>query len=49
VSSQIMGPQMNTDQISGLFHNNPCSSVCYRKNPFIGLNLIFSIIFLEPM
>jgi len=44
-----MGFQMNTDQIAGLFDNNPGGSVCDWKNPVIGADPIVTDIFLEPI
>ena len=45
----ITRPQLDTDQTSGLFHDNPRRSICYREDHVIGLDLIFSNISLEPV
>ena len=38
-----------TNQLTGLFNNNPGGSLCYWKNPGTGFNLIVPDIFLEPI
>ena len=40
---------MNSDQLTGLFNNDPGSSVGYRKNSVTGFDPIVTDIFLEPV
>jgi hypothetical protein len=40
---------MNPYQHTGLYDNDPGSSVCYRKNPVSGFDPIVTDIFLEPV
>ena len=44
-----MGFQINSDQITSLFDNNPCGSIGYRKNSVIGSDPGVVDIFLEPI
>ena len=43
------GPGMNADQVTGLFNNDPGSSVGYRENPGTGFDPIVTDIFFEPV
>ena len=49
VSKQIMGFQVNSDQVTGLFNNDPGGRVGYRENPVTGFDPIVTDIFLEPV
>ena len=40
---------MNPDQLTGVFNNDPGGSICYRKNPILGLDPVVADIFLEPI
>ena len=40
---------MNAHQVTGLFNNDPGSSVSYCENPVTGLDPIVTDIFLEPI
>ena len=44
-----MGFQMNADQVTGLFNNDPGGSVGYRENSVAGFDPIVTDIFLEPV
>jgi hypothetical protein len=44
-----MGFQMNADQVTGLFDNNPGGSVGYRKNAVTYFDAIVTDVFLEPV
>jgi hypothetical protein len=44
-----MGFQMNPDQFTGLFYNDPGSSIGYRKNPVTYFDVIVTDIILEPV
>ena len=44
-----MGFQVNSDQVTGLFNNDPGGRVGYRENPVTGFDPIVTDIFLEPV
>jgi hypothetical protein len=46
--TQIMGFQMEPDQLTGFFDNNPGGGIGYWKNLVIGSDPVVADIFLEP-
>jgi len=47
--SQVMGPQMDADQLTGLVNHSPGSLVGQRKNALIMANSFLFAVFLEPI